>query len=36
MYKKRDEVTQNKPGFRHRNLKGGEREQGMDFLGSID
>ena len=35
MYKEKDEVTQNKPVFRHRNLKGGEREHDMDFLGSV-
>jgi hypothetical protein len=35
MYKEKGEVTQNRPVFRHSNLKGGEREQGKDFLGSF-
>jgi len=35
MYKKKNEVTQNKPVFRYSNLKGGEREHEMDFLGSV-
>ena len=32
MYKEKDEVTQNKPVFRHCNLKGDEREHDMAFL----